>query len=315
MEANIIKISEHQHSTETRVHHAELRILRRVSDSETRSIAELSARSLRARLGGKMAKPLQPPTADPLKATEGVETMNDCGAWSNNARVVSASSAAPKLRSAFTLAEVLITLGIIGVVAAMTLPTLIQNYKKHVVETKLAKFYTTINQAVARSTAENGEPADWVKDCGSSGSPTCTTDDLSDWFETYLGKYLNYSKIEPAASNSAILIYFNDGSVVRWQCYLYDFHFYTSQKAINNHINGINAFMFRFMPNLLSTANPDDNKYTIKNTIEPYANYWDGDIKSLYEGHSFSCSRNGAFCTKLIQVNGWKIPKDYPLKF
>ena len=31
----------------------------------------------------------------------------------------------------FTLAEVLITLGIIGVVAAMTLPTLIQNYKKN----------------------------------------------------------------------------------------------------------------------------------------------------------------------------------------
>ena len=31
---------------------------------------------------------------------------------------------------AFTLAEVLITLGIIGVVAAMTLPTLINNYKK-----------------------------------------------------------------------------------------------------------------------------------------------------------------------------------------
>ena len=31
---------------------------------------------------------------------------------------------------AFTLAEVLITLGIIGVVAALTLPTLIQNYKK-----------------------------------------------------------------------------------------------------------------------------------------------------------------------------------------
>lgn len=29
----------------------------------------------------------------------------------------------------FTLAEVLITLGIIGVVAALTIPTLMQNYK------------------------------------------------------------------------------------------------------------------------------------------------------------------------------------------
>ena len=33
-----------------------------------------------------------------------------------------------KNKSAFTLAEVLITLGIIGVVAAMTIPTLVQNY-------------------------------------------------------------------------------------------------------------------------------------------------------------------------------------------
>ena len=33
-------------------------------------------------------------------------------------------------RPGFTLAEVLITLGIIGVVAAMTLPGLVQNYQK-----------------------------------------------------------------------------------------------------------------------------------------------------------------------------------------
>lgn len=34
------------------------------------------------------------------------------------------------MKKAFTLAEVLITLGIIGVVAAITLPTLIANYQK-----------------------------------------------------------------------------------------------------------------------------------------------------------------------------------------
>ena len=32
--------------------------------------------------------------------------------------------------SAFTLAEVLITLGIIGIVAVMTIPTIVQNYKE-----------------------------------------------------------------------------------------------------------------------------------------------------------------------------------------
>ena len=36
------------------------------------------------------------------------------------------------MKNGFTLAEVLITLGIIGVVAAMTIPTLISNYKKQI---------------------------------------------------------------------------------------------------------------------------------------------------------------------------------------
>ena len=39
----------------------------------------------------------------------------------------------------FTLAEVLITLGIIGVVAAMTIPTLISNYQDKVLETRYKK--------------------------------------------------------------------------------------------------------------------------------------------------------------------------------
>lgn len=51
-----------------------------------------------------------------------------------------------KTNPAFTLAEVLITLGIIGVVAALTIPVLTQNYKKRVVETRLQKFYSTINK-------------------------------------------------------------------------------------------------------------------------------------------------------------------------
>ena len=40
-----------------------------------------------------------------------------------------------KKKAAFTLAEVLITLGIIGIVAAMTMPMLIAKYQKLVVET------------------------------------------------------------------------------------------------------------------------------------------------------------------------------------
>ena len=46
---------------------------------------------------------------------------------------------------AFTLAEVLITLGIIGIVAAMTLPAIIQKQQDKITVTKLKKMYSVFN--------------------------------------------------------------------------------------------------------------------------------------------------------------------------
>ena len=48
---------------------------------------------------------------------------------------------------AFTLAEVLITLGIIGVVAALTMPTLIAQHRKKALQTALLKTYSELQQA------------------------------------------------------------------------------------------------------------------------------------------------------------------------
>ena len=52
--------------------------------------------------------------------------------------------------AAFTLAEVLITLGIIGVVSAMTVPTLMQNYQRQSYVTQLHKVYNEMSQALLR---------------------------------------------------------------------------------------------------------------------------------------------------------------------
>lgn len=49
-----------------------------------------------------------------------------------------------KVKLAFTLAEVLITLGIIGVVAAMTIPTLMSNYRKKQLETQIKANYSLV---------------------------------------------------------------------------------------------------------------------------------------------------------------------------
>ena len=52
--------------------------------------------------------------------------------------------------AAFTLAEVLVTLGIIGVVSAMTVPTLMQNYQRQSYVTQLHKTYNEMSQALLR---------------------------------------------------------------------------------------------------------------------------------------------------------------------
>lgn len=49
-------------------------------------------------------------------------------------------------RVAFTLAEVLITLGILGIVSAMTIPTLVKNYEKQQTLSQLKKTYAIIKQ-------------------------------------------------------------------------------------------------------------------------------------------------------------------------
>ena len=62
---------------------------------------------------------------------------------------------------AFTLAEVLITLGIIGVVAAMTMPSLIQEHREKATVAKLKKVYSTLNNAILLSVNEYGPLSDW----------------------------------------------------------------------------------------------------------------------------------------------------------
>ena len=65
------------------------------------------------------------------------------------------------MKRAFTLAEVLITLGIIGVVAALTIPTLIANYQEKQTVSRLTKAYATISNAYQMAKVENGELSAW----------------------------------------------------------------------------------------------------------------------------------------------------------
>ena len=60
-------------------------------------------------------------------------------------------------RVGFTLAEVLITLGIIGVVAALTIPVLHNMYQQKVIEVRFEKVYSELTNAFNAGAVENNE--------------------------------------------------------------------------------------------------------------------------------------------------------------
>ena len=66
-----------------------------------------------------------------------------------------------KKKIAFTLAEVLITLGIIGVVAAITIPSLLTNIRHRDISVKLQKFTSVMRQMLLTAEEEQGPVNEW----------------------------------------------------------------------------------------------------------------------------------------------------------
>lgn len=229
----------------------------------------------------------------------------------------------------FTLAEVLITLGIIGVVAALTMPVLVANHRKKVVETRLAKFYSTMNQAIQRAEADYGDKTNWdILESGfnEDADGNQTTPKSLEWFNKYLKPYLNLTKAEyDGNSTGKMLAYFPDGSLAFISQGSIIFYpqakDYEKEDKENGGFNrkqktcGTKYFTFYFYP----WSNAANNKYHYNKRVEPYMHNWDGTEEMLRNNNSLGCkedvSNERAYCTALIQMNGWKIPKDYPLRF
>ena len=64
-------------------------------------------------------------------------------------------------KAAFTLAEVLITLGIIGVVAAMTIPNLISKAREKATVAQVKETYSILSQGFRRAIDEYGDVSSW----------------------------------------------------------------------------------------------------------------------------------------------------------
>ena len=216
-----------------------------------------------------------------------------------------------KRKVAFTLAEVLITLGIIGVVASLTLPSVIERHQKLETVVSLKGVYSTLNQAYQNAIAENGEPENWLlvgevpveeyfniyfkpyvkilkmcdtyKDCGyKTTTPWVYLDGSQS--ETAVGKFDNWV--------TAVL---PNGTVILYMSFLNANQFDTTHTIVDlNGAKGPNRFgrdVFRFD--------------RVKNI---------GFVPSGYNSTNIDCKKttSGAGCAAKIMKDGWKISDDYP---
>lgn len=224
---------------------------------------------------------------------------------------------------AFTLAEVLITLGIIGVVASMTLPTVVQKYRNQVVETRLKKFYTVFNQAIRLAEVEYGDKKDWYIDASGvdldeDGNPILSTSRIDQWFSKYLSSFIVIKR--KSDTRGRLLYYLPDGSAFQLgtsvNASLRDIYFYPGNpdKCQGDDADTVGRCVWKF--EYQPVASSDIGwKYGYNKGLESFFYTWDGSDSMLKSDRERGCYVNSelkSFCSRIIQMNNWKIPKDYP---
>lgn len=237
-------------------------------------------------------------------------------------------------KKGFTLAEVLITLGIIGVVAAMTLPALIQKYEKQVTVTRLKTTYSTLSQAIKMSESENGTIETWNMPNSGWGTETYTSG--KEFAEKYILPYMKIVKKCEYRSNDCMAsdAYDLDGSKSN----------YTTANINNTYNvalkNGVVAGFWtrgnlteiyidingKQKPNtggkdkfgLLLVKNPDLIKNSVFGKFSKPGLYFYGHgyDRDYLKTNGYPCAKTGTntggYCGALIMLDGWEIKNDYP---
>lgn len=226
------------------------------------------------------------------------------------------------MKRAFTLAEVLITLGIIGVVAAIIMPSLITDYQKKVTAKKLNQAYNYLQQTVQMAQVDYGDITTW--DCFVPN--TCTPEVFAN---KYIIPYLKNVKLSTRQSLVSFGYkdypkYLNgETTVTSWvyiiqttQEYTYMIDSYTlgdnsrTVYSVKIDINGIKGPNIVGKDIFLSTYGYNISKKNhYKLQLYNYNNYTRDEIIAN------SCNKNGGkgeFCGALIEMDGWEIKNGYP---
>ncbi|MDR1327493.1 MAG: type II secretion system GspH family protein [Heliobacteriaceae bacterium] len=220
----------------------------------------------------------------------------------------------------FTLAEVLITLGIIGVVAALTMPSLVANYQKHVTVTRLKKAYSLIWESVKLAVADHGEISDWE---GLEGYTLAGTEAVAaKYFEPYI-KGLEYCNtgFDKKCGGALTGIFgrnykMPDGTQISFNMDAYTPDLIGEVLYYSVDINGPkppnkqgnDVFSFTALMDGRVVPGPFIENATRKELMEGIQVYY-GTVacssdKTLQYGRYM--------CTQLIMQDGWQIKDDYP---
>lgn len=212
--------------------------------------------------------------------------------------------------SAFTLAEVLITLGVIGIIATMTVPTLMNTYQKIQTVTQLKKNFTYLAQAVKLSEIDNGPNSDW--DVGTPGDSTS----LKNRFDIYWAPYLKIIKYCSSYSDCGYKTYNIytriDGTTVAYSASnMTTVILPDGTILIVRHIDDTDRIVF---VDINGSSAP--NKYGRDVFVFLYnAN---GFVPDGYGASRTSINNNcnysdqGQFCAAKMMLDGWTIADDYP---
>lgn len=210
-----------------------------------------------------------------------------------------------KEKNAFSLAEVLITLGIIGIVAAMILPTLVQNYQNKILSEQLKKGYSVISQAFTLMYIDMGEKLNpqsypsktfaenfkkYLSTSAYSSSSGITGIDEEDYYKSKVYKnYNNTSEIDASLLDEGQMI-ISDGMVI----FIQNSPVVAAGILITIDINGIKKRPNRWGHDLF-TFRIDEKGKLIPSEL-PDSNYLYGN-KNKYCSIISTAKQNGLACT------------------
>ncbi|MBQ3311090.1 type II secretion system protein [bacterium] len=125
---------------------------------------------------------------------------------------------------AFTLAETLIVMGIIGVVAALTIPNVNKNTSNMEKVTRFKKIYAELNEALDRATAVYGPIETWYQNIPESAAAKKFTDRLTEFMKVNKSySCLSDETFDVDEGGSSCVIFANGASII--YCFNCDYFF------------------------------------------------------------------------------------------